>query len=611
MSAFQTNPIRLQDLLRRAHTGEIKLPDFQRGWVWDEERIKSLISSVLTAFPIGALMTLNTGGTARFKQRKIEGAPDSADTTEASELILDGQQRVTSLYQSCLSRESVWTKTIRNKRVRRWFYIDMTKALDRKIEEAIVGVPEDRIVRSHFGRNIVLDLSTRNKEYEQHMFRLNCVFDFMRWNQDFSRFWEFSKEATRFATDFYGHVIEPLVKYSVPVITLDKKTPLGAICLVFEKVNTGGKPLDTFELVTAMYAGHGFDLREDWLGTVDKPGRQKQLRQFNSLLHGVASTDFLQVVSLLHTNRLRKNAKATGARDVPTVTATRQSLLELPLDGYRKHVESAQSGLKAAAKFLHGLSIFQSGDMPYRTQLVPLAAILADLGSRWQHATVRAKLAEWYWNGVFGELYGAATETRIARDMVEVIAWIDGGGVPNTMASALFSVDRLDFLRTRKSAAYKGLNALLMAEGARDFRSGQPYGDTVFFGDGVDIHHIFPRHWCKKQGIEAGKFNSIVNKTPLSWRTNRILGGDAPSRYLDRLARGTTDSPPIQINVIDTHLKSHLIDPTFIRADDFDKFYEDRKSALCKLVERAMGKDAFWGHETDEPEEEALDDEFE
>jgi len=56
-SAFQTHPFNLQDLLKDCHKGALQLPDFQRSWVWDEERIKSLIASVLRAFPVGALTT--------------------------------------------------------------------------------------------------------------------------------------------------------------------------------------------------------------------------------------------------------------------------------------------------------------------------------------------------------------------------------------------------------------------------------------------------------------------------------------------------------------------------------------------------------------------------
>ena len=114
--------------------------------------------------------------------------------------------------------------------------------------------------------------------------------------------------------------------------------------------------------------------------------------------------------------------------------------------------------------------------------------------------------------------------------MLEVPAWLDDGPEPSTITDGRFRPERLRTLRTRLSAAYKGIHALLMAEGAIDFRSGQPFGQTVFFDEYVDIHHIFPQDWCKKQKIEPKVFDTVINKTPLSYKTNRILGRVSPSR---------------------------------------------------------------------------------
>ena len=160
-STFQTNPYDLDKLLEDCHRGTIQLPDFQRSWVWDEDRIKSLIASISRAFPVGALMSLNTGGPVNFKPRPIEGAPVEARAVTPQSLLLDGQQRMTSLYQVTLRNRVVETVTPKNKKVKRWFYIDIQKALDPSIdrEEAILGVPEDRVIRSNFGRGVILDLS--------------------------------------------------------------------------------------------------------------------------------------------------------------------------------------------------------------------------------------------------------------------------------------------------------------------------------------------------------------------------------------------------------------------------------------------------------------------
>jgi hypothetical protein len=85
----------------------------------------------------------------------------------------------------------------------------------------------------------------------------------------------------------------------------------------------------------------------------------------------------------------------------------------------------------------------------------------------------------------------------------EVPIWLKGGSEPSTVSETLFRSNRLKTMRMRLSAAYKGVNALLMKEGAEDFRSGQKFDDAIFFGENVDIHHIFPQDWCKGKGINV------------------------------------------------------------------------------------------------------------
>ena len=162
------------------------------------------------------------------------------------------------------------TVTPKNKKVKRWFYIDIRKALDPSIqrEEAIVGVPEDRIVRKDFGRETVLDLSSAELEYASLIYPVSQVFDWDKWQDGFDKRWRGDEnESTReeFRT-FKRQVLENFKYYRAPVIALDQSTSKEAVCVVFEKVNTGGKALDAFELVTAMYAASGHELRKDWYG---------------------------------------------------------------------------------------------------------------------------------------------------------------------------------------------------------------------------------------------------------------------------------------------------------------------------------------------------------
>ena len=539
-------------------------------------------------------------------------------------MLLDGQQRMTSLYQVTLRGKVVETVTPKNKRVKRWFYIDIAKALDPSVdrEEAIIGVPEDRIERAAFGREVILDLSTPENEYAALMYPVRQVFDWDSWQDGFNDLWageEHKAVREQFRT-FKREVLENFKKYRVPVIALDRETSKEAVCVVFEKVNTGGKPLDAFELVTAMYAADGHELRKDWYGDENEKGRHRRfsdtLRPADSdagILHGVGNTDFLQAISLFHTRDRRRAAEQEGkkGKELPAVSGNRQALLNLPLTAYKQYETQVERGFVRAAKFLHMLHIYRIFDLPYQSQIVPLAAILADIGDAWEHEANRAKLVQWYWNGVFGELYGSAVESRIARDFMEVPEWLNGGPEPSTVSETIFRADRLKTMRMRLSAAYKGVNVLLMKEGAQDFRSGQKFDHTVFFGENVDIHHIFPQDWCKTRNIKPVIFDSIINKTPLSYRTNRIIGGVAPSEYLGKLEKGNSSTPPIAADTLDGYLSSHLIAPALLRGDQFEAFMEDRQKRLLGLIEQAMGKAAYTGNVPEEGEDNDLIDDVE
>lgn len=615
-ATFKTNPISLHELLIDCQRGELQLPDFQRSWVWDEDRIKSLIASVSRAFPVGALMSLETGGGVNFKPRPVEGAPDSAKSVEPAVLLLDGQQRMTSLYQVTLRNQVVQTITPKNKKVKRWFYIDILKALDDQAnrEDAIIGVAEDKVIRSDFGREIVLDISTREHEFERLMFPLSMMFSWNDWQVDFINY---SNGKGNFAerwpiiTRFHDEVVKNFSGYQVPVITLDRNTSKEAVCTVFEKVNTGGKPLDAFELVTAMYAAEGFELRKDWYGGDGVKGRHQRLSETLAaagrsagILANVANTDLLHVISLFYTRDRRASADKEGkhGKELPQVTGNRQALLNLPLSAYVAYADRAEEGFKRAAKFLHELNFYKVEDLPYQSQIVPLAAILAENELALENMAVKEKLRQWFWNGVFGELYGSTVDTRIAKDFMEVPSWLKGGPAPATVSETIFRADRLKTMRMRLSAAYKGMHVLLMNEGALDFRSGQKFSDTIFFSDYVDIHHIFPKKWCEDRKIKPQVYDSIINKTPLSYRTNRIIGGDAPSVYVAALEKGKTAPEGIATDVLDLHFRSHLIDPTLLRADRFEDFMQERQRALLTLIEKAMGKKVYTGSVEEEGE---------
>ena len=197
--------------------------------------------------------------------------------------------------------------------------------------------------------------------------------------------------------------------------------------------------------------------------------------------------------------------------------------------------------------------------------------------------------------GVFGELYGGASETRFSNDVVDVVAWVDGGQDPRTVRDANLAPTRLLTLQSRLSAAYKGMMALLMQVGSNDFINGDSIELTTFFDQAVDIHHVFPRSYCEKQDYPRQKWNSVVNKAPITARTNRIVGANAPSRYLASIEK----NHGVGAGRLDELVSTHLIDPALLRGDDFDRFIRGRARRLLDLVEKAIGK-AVAGRDSEE-----------
>ena len=141
-------------------------------------------------------------------------------------------------------------------------------------------------------------------------------------------------------------------------------------------------------------------------------------------------------------------------------------------------------------------------------------------------------------------------------------------------------------MKTRNSAAYKGLYALLLKEGGLDLRSGETINQQSYFDEKIDIHHIFPQKWCQTNGIEPKRCDCIVNKTAISAKTNRMIGGSAPSNYLGRIQK----SAGVTSTRMDSILESHVIEPAVLRSDDFLAFFKAREKALLDRVEAAMGK---------------------
>jgi len=587
ITTFASTKEYLSKILDDIHHGTTQLPDFQRGWIWDDERIQSLLASISQSFPIGAVMMLETGNVdVKFKPRLIEGVKLDA-APEPDLLILDGQQRLTALYQALIGQSAVDTRDIRGKAMKRWYYIDMVKALEPNgdRDECIRSIAETKLIKNFRGETVE-DYSTPETEYRAGLFPFNKVFSSDTWMMGYQEYWDYDKDKTKLFNRFNIEIIKRFEQYQLPLITMSKETPKEAVCVVFEKVNTGGVSLNVFELLTATFAADNFNLREDW---ETKVSRMKAY----PILQKIENTDFLQAISLLATRSRHLAAIKEGIspENAPGISCKRKDILKMTLEDYQTYKEQVIAGFEKAARLLTLQKFFSARDIPYRTQITPLAAAVSLLGDKIENEPVRLKIFQWYWCGVLGELYGGAIESRFAKDVPEILTWVNDGPEPTTVSDAHFAPSRLLTLRTRNSAAYKGIYTLLMRDGGLDFMSGQPIDYSNYFEENIDIHHIFPEKWCSEHGKSKDSntdinYDCIVNKAPLSYKTNRKIGGNAPSVYLEKIQKDAKITP----KRLDEIMISHILDPALVRADNFEAFFTARKEAILQRIEGAMGK---------------------
>ena len=584
MTNFECNPQLLSKYLDSIVQGKIQLPEFQRSWVWDEELVRNLLVSVARGFPIGSFLLLECGGDAKFSTRPIENL-DKKVNLKPEHLILDGQQRLTSLTQVLKSESPVNTFDSKKRKVERYYYINIKEVLNRgDIGDAIISIGPDRKIKEDFGRKVVLDLSEPVKEFTELYFPCNQIMKSNKWER---KLYDHNPDEIGKFFEFRDQVLESFRIYQLPCITLKRDSKVEAVCKIFETVNTSGVSLTVFEILTSIFAINGFNLRDDWLGNKSKniEGRKTRFDE-DELLEIVEPTDFLQAVCLVSTWQKRE-LDSTG-----DVSAKREAILSLTLDEYKNIAPQIEKGFEMVAHFLQQHHFYLRKDIPYRSQLIPLAAVMSQIGEAWMLKQNKSKLDQWFWCGVLGEQYGGTTETKISNDFEDILNWLnDNSSKIRTIERASFQPSRLKSLRIRQSAAFKGLTSLILKNNAKDFCYNMTVEKLKDIGVPLDIHHIFPKSWCEKKDWDPDIYNSILNKTPISSKTNQLIGAKSPKQYTSLIISnemGVQDETEMR-----DIMESHGIDyETLIDDNDvkFDLFIEHRKKVLIEMIEKAMGK---------------------
>ena len=283
----------------------------------------------------------------------------------------------------------------------------------------------------------------------------------------------------------------------------------------------------------------------------------------------ITSDNILQVVSLLSGNRCKIS-----------------DLIDISSGDINTWWNKAIEGMDEAIRLLRDECGVLTGKwVPYGTMLVTLAIVCAKTTATGPAKAMRLeKMKRWFWCAVFSQAYEKSANSQIDKDHKELADWINGDVEPDSVKNYKRSPLTLRETAETQRGLYRGVMALTLSERTLDFYTKSPLTAAIISSGKVDDHHIFPKE-CK--AIKDGKFpaklvNCIINRTLIDASTNRSIGKNNPSAYLDAMdAAGVKVTP-----ILDSHsLPSGKLDPLW--SDNFDNFLDWREKEIEGLIKTA------------------------
>ena len=552
MSLFEdTNPRALKELLGEIHSRTTVLPDFQRDFVWEPGATQELIVSIANNYPAGSILRVrDTQGF--FACREFEGAP-SLNGHKHTFLVLDGQQRLTSLYQAFYG--------VGEHR----YFLNLQKLLNgADFEDAGFYV---RATTKWAKNHESFDLQAKELILPLSVLKGGAG-GFLEWLLEATNPMP-SEERIRML-DGLRQINERWVKtiddYHFPVVTLSAETEAGALCTIFETLNRTGVKLSVFELLTARFWPQNTNLRALWDESQEN--------------HPVITDFEVDPYYVLQ-------AIALASRRTPS--CKRSDVLNLAVTDIGSWWHPAVAGLALGLEILRDdCSVCLPRWLPYQTMLITLAAVLAKVGL--PHSPVagvqREKLKRWFWCAVFGQAYDSSPNSQSSKDFSELVEWLSGGAEPEVVRSLRFDPRTLHDVTPRQRAIYRGAICLILRNGARDFHTQAVITGKLMAEQGIDDHHVFPAHFLETKGITSARHRDcVLNRTLIDRTTNQMISDRAPSVYLAEIRN--TSGFPFE-DVLASHCLPTGTDSSFW-TDDYEGFMAWREQRLWKEIKRVTG----------------------
>jgi hypothetical protein len=526
---------RYTNLLSDIEKGHIKIPQFQRDFVWSLEKSAALLDSVIKGYPIGTFIFWATRDRLR-SVRDLGGIklPDPKDGDVVS-FVLDGQQRLTSLFAT-LKGLSV-SRASGNQDDFSKIYVDLEATSDDQIVTAdLAGKTEEKCIRlTDLLYGGLEKLTAYPREYHQ-------------------------------ALDEYKQRIQ---SYDFSIVEV-RDVPIDVATEIFTRINVGGIPLSLFEIMVAKTYDDrlGFDLATKF----DELILNLLIRDYDT----ISSPVILQLVSLL----LKRDCK-------------KQTILKLQKNEFIETWERAVDGIERAVEyFSNAYRIPVSQLLPYNTLLVPFGYYFCQHPDK-PDADHKPLLEDFFWRCSLGGRYSSAVESKLAQDINRIDLILNGNSPeydwPINISSE-FLIENGWFNAGRSFVkAILCLYAYQEPKSFNDDGSVNIRNNWLKQANSKNYHHFFPRAFLEKRGVDEIRINNVLNITIVDdYLNKRKIRARAPSDYMKEFQAANRTLP----STMKTHLINDIED-FGIWNDDYDIFLRKRADAVStelkkRLIERRV-----------------------
>lgn len=517
----------IREVLDSVYRGQIRIPAFQRGFVWEPDRVAFLIDSIYKGYPFGALLFWRTSERLQTENRLGPFDLPEPQADFPIDYVLDGQQRVTSIFgvfQTELQGDSATWKDV---------YFDFQQVPDVQ-ETQFFALSQDEV------------------NPERH-FPLRAIFNTTEY-----------RRLTRPMTDQNAERIDAMQSVfkeaRIPVQTFrtDEKEK---VAIIFERINRQGVPLDTLQLLSAWTWSEDFQLKSEFEELIAELGEY-------------GFTELSNDISLL--------LRCTAA--ILTGSSRPESLVELNGAVVRDRFAEVVNGIRGALDFIEAEYHLPSiENLPYENCLIPLSVLFAAPGNSEVaiNDQQRQTISRWFWRVAFSGRYSAGVLRHLDADIAEMRKL--KAGEASTLSNIPVQIVPRFFLESRfvmGTVNTKTFIALLAQAQPRNLISGTPINlrQKLQHYNRKEFHHLMPKAFLSATGQTERSENSLANFCFIARADNRALGGDPPSVYRAKIAANVNDI-----------LESHLC-PNELFDDNYETFVTLRAAALATKAQILCGE---------------------